>query len=61
VGARGAVLVGAAARGEALDAGAWTAPEDVVEPDPARARRYDDGYRRYLDHLAAARPLWAIP
>jgi erythritol kinase len=61
VGARGAVLVGAAARGEALDLPGWTAPEDVVEPDPARTRRYDDGYERYREHLAAARPLWATP
>lgn len=61
VGARGAVLAGAAARGAALDVAAWTAPQDVVEPDPALRRRYDDGYARYLAHLAAARPLWGTP
>jgi xylulokinase/erythritol kinase len=61
VGARGAVLVAAGALGVELDTAAWTAPDDVVEPDPDRRARYDDGYRRYLDHLAAARPLWTPP
>jgi xylulokinase/erythritol kinase len=59
VGARGAVLAAAAARGEDLDVDTWTAAEDVVEPDPARQARYADGYARYLDHVAAARPFWA--
>jgi erythritol kinase len=59
VGARGAVLAAAAARGEELDVETWTAPEDVVEPDPARQARYADGYARYLDHVQAARPFWA--
>jgi erythritol kinase len=59
VGARGAVLAAAAARGEPLDVDRWTAPEDVVEPDPAVAGRYDDGYARYLDHVRAAQPFWA--
>jgi xylulokinase/erythritol kinase len=59
VGARGAVLAAAAARGEPLDAQRWTAPEDVVEPDPALAARYAEGYARYLDHVRAARPFWA--
>ena len=38
----------------------WTASERVVEPGPG-AERYQAGYDRYLDHLAAARPLWATP
>ncbi|GAA0943551.1 FGGY-family carbohydrate kinase [Pseudonocardia zijingensis] len=59
VGARGAVLAAAAARGEDLDVDTWTAPEDVVEPDPAVAARYADGYARYLEHVKAARPFWA--
>ncbi|TWF74717.1 xylulokinase/erythritol kinase [Pseudonocardia hierapolitana] len=59
VGARGAVLAAAAARGEDLDVETWTAPEDVVEPDPARHAFYADGYARYLDHVKAARPFWA--
>lgn len=58
VGARGAVLVGAAARGEELDEVAWTAPAGVVDPAPERMERYDEGYRHYLAELAAARPLW---
>jgi xylulokinase/erythritol kinase len=58
VGARGAVLVAAGALGQKLDTAAWTAPSSVVDPDPARHERYQEGYRRYLDHLAAARPLW---
>jgi erythritol kinase (D-erythritol 1-phosphate-forming) len=59
VGARGAVLAAAAARGEDLDVETWTAAENVVEPDPAVAARYSDGYARYLDHVTAARPFWA--
>jgi erythritol kinase len=59
VGARGAVLVAAGARGEEIDVAAWTAPEGVVEPNATHRDRYDDGYQRYLAHLAAARPLWA--
>jgi xylulokinase/erythritol kinase len=59
VGARGAVLAAAAARGEELDVGTWTAAEDVVEPDPAVRERYADGYGRYLDHVRAARPFWS--
>jgi erythritol kinase (D-erythritol 1-phosphate-forming) len=59
VGARGAVLAAAATRGEELDVSTWTAPEDVVEPDPGLQARYADGYARYLDHVRAARPFWA--
>jgi xylulokinase/erythritol kinase len=59
VGARGAVIVAARARGEEIDASAWTAPEGVIDPNPAHRARYDDGYRRYLDHLRAARPMWS--
>ncbi|MBE2999962.1 carbohydrate kinase [Nocardiopsis sp. HNM0947] len=55
VGARGAVLTAA---GDRVDRRAWTAPSAVVEPEPARASRYEDGYARYLDHLSAARALW---
>lgn len=59
VGARGAVLAAAAARGEPLDAAGWTATRDTVEPDPGRRARYDDGYARYLAHVRAAQPFWA--
>jgi xylulokinase/erythritol kinase len=53
------VLAAAAARGEELDSAAWTAAEDVVEPDPARREQYAEGYARYLDHVRAAQPFWA--
>ena len=59
VGARGAVLAAAAARGEALDVDTWTAAQGVVEPDNAVQAQYDDGYARYLDHVRAAQPFWA--
>jgi xylulokinase/erythritol kinase len=59
VGARGAVLAAAAARGSDLDVAIWTAAEDVVEPDPRVRERYDDGYARYLEHVRAAQPFWA--
>ncbi|MDT7557521.1 MAG: hypothetical protein QOI68_1991 [Pseudonocardiales bacterium] len=61
VGARGAVLVAARAQGADLDAAAWTAPDDVIEPIDDHRHRYDDGYRDYLAHLGAARPLWTGP
>jgi erythritol kinase (D-erythritol 1-phosphate-forming) len=59
VGARGAVLVAARARDEEIDVSAWTAPEGIIDPNPTHRERYDDGYRRYLDHLRAARPMWS--
>ncbi len=58
VGARGAVLVGAEARGEGLDVEAWTTPEGVVEPNDANRAVYDDGFRHQVELLEAARPLW---
>lgn len=58
VGARGAVLAGAAARGTPLDVETWTRPEGVVEPDPARRELYDQGFRHQMELLEAARPTW---
>ena len=58
VGARGAVLAGAAARGTPLDVETWTAPEGVVEPDPANRTLYDDGFAHQMELLEAARPTW---
>lgn len=58
VGARGAVLSGLAAGGDAPDVAAWTAPARVVDPDPADARHYEHAYQRYLAHQSAARNLW---
>lgn len=67
VGARGAVLhalrhVGAGTGTgdvDPVDAAAWTATHEVVEPDPSRTDRYDDGFARYLERVDAARPFWA--
>jgi erythritol kinase len=58
VGARGAVLAALAANGHEVDTAAWTAAEAVVEPDPVTADQYDDAFGRYLEHRAAAGPLW---
>lgn len=55
VGARGAVLAAAERYGVALDAGHWTRPTAVVEPDPRRAKRYADAYPDHLARLEAAR------
>ena len=58
VGARGAVLVGAAARGEELDAEAWTTPAGVVEPTDVNRALYDAGFAHQMELLEAARPHW---
>lgn len=58
VGARGAVLAGAAARGVELDVKQWTDPEGVIEPDPRNRVLYDRGYRHQMELLHSARPLW---
>ncbi|MFF9074337.1 FGGY family carbohydrate kinase [Streptomyces sp. NPDC014646] len=55
VGARGAVLAAARRFGAALDTAAWTAPAEVVEPDPARAAFYAKAYEDHLTRLAEAR------
>ncbi|MGW6791512.1 FGGY family carbohydrate kinase [Streptomyces chartreusis] len=55
VGARGAVLAAAERYGETLDAGAWTRPTAVVEPDAARAAYYARGYEEHLTRLSEAR------
>ncbi|MFD5860479.1 FGGY family carbohydrate kinase [Streptomyces chartreusis] len=55
VGARGAVLAAAERYGEALDAGVWTRPTTVVEPDAARAAYYARGYEEHLIRLSEAR------
>ncbi|MCP2164521.1 xylulokinase [Goodfellowiella coeruleoviolacea] len=57
VGARGAVVAGLAALGRPVDEAGWTGSARVVEPGAA-ADHYERGYQRYLDQLAAARPLW---
>ncbi|HZE39340.1 MAG TPA: FGGY-family carbohydrate kinase [Stackebrandtia sp.] len=57
-GARGAALAArrVAEPGAGLDD--WTAPEGVVEPDPARAREYEERYAAYRVRVDAARAVW---
>ncbi|MEU6142471.1 FGGY-family carbohydrate kinase [Streptomyces sp. NPDC047081] len=55
VGARGAVLAAAERYGVPLDAGVWTKPTTVVEPDAARAAYYTKAYEDHLARLAQAR------
>ncbi|MFF1279258.1 FGGY family carbohydrate kinase [Streptomyces sp. NPDC058299] len=55
VGARGAVLAAAGRYGVPLDAGAWTRPTRLVDPDPYRAAYYAQGYAEHLELLAGAR------
>jgi sugar (pentulose or hexulose) kinase len=55
VGARGAVLAAAERYGVSLDAGAWTEPTAIVEPDPGRSAYYSKRYEEHLDRLEEAR------
>src|SRR4051794_3859681 len=55
VGARGAVLASAERYGVPLDAGVWTEPTAIVEPDPGRASYYAKGYEEHLGRLKEAR------
>ncbi|WP_328581269.1 FGGY-family carbohydrate kinase [Streptomyces sp. NBC_00370] len=64
-GARGAVLAAVAAHGDTLgqqlDIAEWTAPEAVVDPDPAGVTFYDEAYVDYLFRVASARERWHGP
>lgn len=55
VGARGAVLAAAERFGVSLDAGVWTEPTAVVEPDPGRSAYYSKGFQEHLVRLDEAR------
>ncbi|MGK3938173.1 FGGY-family carbohydrate kinase [Streptomyces sp. RP5T] len=55
VGARGAVLAAAERYGITLDAGVWTEPTAVVEPDPGRSAYYSKGFQEHVARLDAAR------
>jgi xylulokinase/erythritol kinase len=55
VGARGAVLAAAERYGVSLDAGVWTEPTAVVEPDPERSAYYSKGFQEHLVRLDEAR------
>lgn len=58
VGARGAVTSALRATGHDVDPDAWTSPVRVIDPDPAAARYYEEGYQRYLEQQRHARELW---
>lgn len=64
-GARGAVLAAVAAHGgtlgRELDVAVWTAPEQVVDPDPEGVAFYDEAYVDYLFRVASARERWQGP
>ncbi|SEG90830.1 xylulokinase/erythritol kinase [Actinacidiphila yanglinensis] len=64
-GARGAVLAAVAAHGDTLgqhlDLAEWTAPEAVVDPDPAAVAFYDEAYQDYLFRVGSARDRWKGP
>lgn len=64
-GARGAVLAGVAAHGDTLgrqlDVARWTAPEAVIDPDPAGVAYYEHAYADYLFRVESARNRWAGP
>jgi sugar (pentulose or hexulose) kinase len=60
-GARGAVLAGLAAhepRGATVDFTAWTAPDQTIDPDPARVDFYRNAYADYLTRVQQARQTW---
>lgn len=64
-GARGAVLAAVAAQGAefgpGLDTAAWTAPDTVVDPDPAGVEFYEQAYADYLLRVESARERWRGP
>jgi erythritol kinase len=49
------VLASAERYGVPLDAGVWTEPTAIVEPDPERASHYAKGYEEHLGRLEEAR------
>ncbi|MFF4058441.1 FGGY family carbohydrate kinase [Streptomyces sp. NPDC001668] len=55
VGARGAVLAAAERYGVSLDAGIWTEPTAIVEPEAGRASYYAKGYEEHLGRVEEAR------
>ncbi len=58
IGARGAVLAHLRAIGEQPRAADWTDTHEIVAPNPENRALYDDMFDRYLQHRAAAQPLW---
>jgi xylulokinase/erythritol kinase len=60
VAARGAVICARRAVDAAVGPG-WIAETRQVDPDPARAAFYAEGYDHYLRRIEAARPRWSDP
>lgn len=56
VAARGAVIAAKRVLGDE-----WIAETRQIDPDPARAAFYAEGYAHYLRRIEAARPRWADP
>jgi xylulokinase/erythritol kinase len=61
VAARGAVICARRAADPDSAGPEWIAETRQVDPDPARATFYADGYAHYLRRIEAARPRWADP
>ncbi|MGC4937393.1 FGGY family carbohydrate kinase [Kribbella sp. DT2] len=59
VAARGAVIAAKRTQGEVGDE--WIAETRQIDPDPARAAFYAEGYAHYLRRIESARPRWADP
>ncbi len=59
VAARGAVIGARLAAGTPTGA-EWIAETKQIDPDPARAAFYDEGFAHYLRRSEAARPRWLI-
>ncbi len=58
VGSRGAGMVAWAGLGRPVDEEVWRSQRRRIEPDPANAAFYDEGYAAYRVHLQSARALW---
>ncbi|MDT7728621.1 MAG: hypothetical protein QOI21_5197, partial [Actinomycetota bacterium] len=61
VAARGAVISARRAAAPESTGSEWIATTRQLDPDPARAAFYDEGYAHYLRRIAFARPRWADP
>lgn len=57
VGTRGAVLTALSVQHDQVDTADWTGVSEVIEPASGDFD-YDEGFARYRQHRAAARPLW---
>jgi erythritol kinase len=61
VAARGAVISARQALDPDSVGSEWIAVTRQIDPDPARAAFYDEGYAHYLRRIESARPRWADP